>query len=36
MSTTINILDSVYSMALFLILLPALWVAGKIICHKYQ
>lgn len=34
MSTTINIIDSVYSMALFLILLPALWVAGKIILSQ--
>jgi len=30
----INIIDSVYSMALFLILLPALWVAGKIILSQ--
>ncbi|MGB7876008.1 MAG: hypothetical protein WBL25_16625 [Anaerolineales bacterium] len=34
MSATINIIDSVYSMALFLILLPALWVAGKIILSQ--
>jgi len=34
MSTTINIIDSIYSMALFLILLPALWVAGKIILSQ--
>ena len=34
MSTTINIIDSFYSMALFLILFPALWVAGKIILSQ--
>lgn len=34
MFTTINIIDSFYSMALFLILLPALWVAGKIILSQ--
>jgi len=34
MATTINIIDSFYSIALYLVLLPALWVAGKIILSQ--